>query len=309
MFSAQAGSGTPMVSIVVPAFNQGVWLRSTLESVLLQSYRDWECIVVDDGSTDNTREIVRQVMVNDDRVRLICQPNSGVCAARNRGLESAVGRYVVFLDGDDLLLSFKLADEVSLIERHDADLCYAAVKAEWIRDPSHPMNGREWAFPELRLNPFQSLLRNWESEFILPIMGFTVRREFLINHKIRWNPELYSHEDWDFWLQVFWRRPRVVTCDLPSSIYRVHGESATSRRYLCWLGYLESWRLQGARYSSEPGAVEALELHRAKMFEGYKSSFPFRQWLIRSLVRREWFRSRCPWPLQAPILRFCGVKV
>lgn len=89
-----------MISVVIPLYNKEKSIRATLESLRAQSYIDWECIVVDDGSTDNSANIVRELL--NEKIRLISQPNGGVSAARNTGIMAAKGEYVAFLDGDDI---------------------------------------------------------------------------------------------------------------------------------------------------------------------------------------------------------------
>lgn len=91
----------PVVSVIVPAFNVGAYIPQLLRSLSAQTFRRFEAIVVDDGSTDRTREIVESYA--DARIGLICQRNQGVSAARNAGLAAARGEFVIFLDGDDLL--------------------------------------------------------------------------------------------------------------------------------------------------------------------------------------------------------------
>lgn len=91
---------SPLVSIIIPAYNMSSWIGDTLRSVVSQTMTDWECIVVDDGSTDGTAECV--LSVADPRIRVISQDNSGVSAARNKGIAAAAGEYAIFLDGDDL---------------------------------------------------------------------------------------------------------------------------------------------------------------------------------------------------------------
>ena len=91
-----------MISVVIPLYNKEKSITKTLESVSAQNYTDWECIVVNDGSTDKSAEVVERLTINDERFLLINQENAGVSAARNRGIVEAKGEYVAFLDGDDL---------------------------------------------------------------------------------------------------------------------------------------------------------------------------------------------------------------
>lgn len=104
----------PTFTIVIPVFNIAKYLRECLDSVLLQTFTDWECICVDDGSTDGSGTILDEYAEKDPRYRIIHQSNSGEGAARNAGLAAASGEWVVFLDGDDVLARNALADILSL---------------------------------------------------------------------------------------------------------------------------------------------------------------------------------------------------
>jgi glycosyltransferase involved in cell wall biosynthesis len=93
---------TPAVSVVVPAYNAARTIRETLKALSVQTVRDWECIVVDDGSTDLTAQTVSDCLLEDTRIRLVMQANGGVSRARNTGLARARGRIIAFLDADDI---------------------------------------------------------------------------------------------------------------------------------------------------------------------------------------------------------------
>ena len=106
----------PNVSVIIPTYNRERFIREAVVSALEQSYRDFEVIVIDDGSTDATGEIIHSL--GSDRVRYVYQANTGRSAARNRGLREARGRYIAFLDSDDLYLKEKLALQVQFMDRH-----------------------------------------------------------------------------------------------------------------------------------------------------------------------------------------------
>ena len=93
---------TPFFSIVIPAYNRADFIRETISSVINQTFRDWECIVVDDGSTDNTKEVIKELMIEDARIHYVFQNNAERSAARNNGIKHASGKYICFLDSDDL---------------------------------------------------------------------------------------------------------------------------------------------------------------------------------------------------------------
>lgn len=107
---------TPLFSVLVPAYNIESLIRQTLESALAQTIQDLEIVVVDDGSSDKTTEVVHSF--TDPRIRLIHQANAGVSAARNRAIAEARGKYVAFLDGDDVWLPFHLETALRFFEAY-----------------------------------------------------------------------------------------------------------------------------------------------------------------------------------------------
>ncbi len=105
---------TPEISVVIPAYNVSKYIADSITSVLNQSYPNWELIAVDDGSTDNTAEIISGFLT-DKRIKLIKQPNKGVSAARNAGIRAAAGNYITFLDADDYYLPTNLEEKHNLL--------------------------------------------------------------------------------------------------------------------------------------------------------------------------------------------------
>jgi teichuronic acid biosynthesis glycosyltransferase TuaG len=115
---------SPLVSVLMPAYNAGRYVAESIESVRAQTLQDWELVVVDDGSADDTGEVVRRLAEADARVRYVRRPNGGQAAARNTGLGEARGRLVAFLDADDLWLPEKLEAQIEVLERTGVDLVY-----------------------------------------------------------------------------------------------------------------------------------------------------------------------------------------
>lgn len=113
-----------LVSIVIPTFNRDRYIVQTVASVVAQTYENWQLIIVDDGSTDNTRQVL-DPFVRDQRISLVCQDNQGQAAARNNGLAQAQGELLCFLDSDDLWKPDKLTRQVRLMsENPDYDVVY-----------------------------------------------------------------------------------------------------------------------------------------------------------------------------------------
>lgn len=127
--SVKDSAQTPTISVIIPVYNEADVLVDTLESLLAQTFGDFEVICVDDGSTDDSADLVRQVSARDGRIRLETQPNSGAAAARNRGLDLARGTYVCFLDADDVFAPTLFERLLEAIVDTDADfaLCEADI--------------------------------------------------------------------------------------------------------------------------------------------------------------------------------------
>jgi glycosyltransferase involved in cell wall biosynthesis len=112
-----------LVSIIIPAYNVEKYIEKCLLSILEQTYTNIEIIVVDDGSTDNTGQLIDNVSQQDSRVRVIHKKNAGVSAARNSGIEISTGDYLVFVDGDDYIAQDYIEYMLSLIENTDSEFC------------------------------------------------------------------------------------------------------------------------------------------------------------------------------------------
>lgn len=119
----------PVISIVMPAHNAEKTIRNAVEDILAQTFRDFELVVVDDGSIDNTAHIVREYTVRDRRVLLVQQEQGGAAVARNLGIERAVGKYIVFLDADDAFSPEFLGSMVCAMDSEDADVCVCEANA------------------------------------------------------------------------------------------------------------------------------------------------------------------------------------
>lgn len=116
----------PLVSIITPSYNSTKFIPATIESVLAQTYQNWEMLIVDDCSKDESRKVIREYTVKDDRIKLIeLTENSGAAVARNTAIKAAKGKYVAFLDSDDLWVPTKLEKQIEFMEINDYAFTYS----------------------------------------------------------------------------------------------------------------------------------------------------------------------------------------
>lgn len=204
----------PLVSVVIPTYNRCGYLQQAIESVLSQSCGDFEVVVVDDGSTDETAQVVARF--SDERVRYLYQSNAGRSAARNRGMEAARGVYLAFLDDDDLYLPHKLASQVAFLESHPGvDLVGSGVR---LIDEHGAVRGiwRTWQDqPSLTLR---------DCLYGCPLIPSAVLfRRRVLDHLDHWfDPEFDLAEDTDFFLRLLLAGCRMHWLSEIVSVYRVH---------------------------------------------------------------------------------------
>lgn len=204
---------TPLFSVVVPAFNVADYIEGAVRSVQSQTCPDFELLVVDDGSTDNTLQIARQLANVEPRLRVLSQTNQGVGAARNTGLKAARGRYVVFLDADDWLTPDALNVFAQCMHDHpDAVFCNRSKCLEKTGQLTHeatftaPSSGA--------VGPGRGLLRRFA------VTGKTFRRDFLLRHELQF-PAGMIWEDYPFSYGVLAAAERITVTPEHLYVYRV----------------------------------------------------------------------------------------
>lgn len=209
---------TPLVSVVIPAYNSTKVIAEALDSVLSQDYPALEVLVVDDGSTDGTSQVVEGY---DDRVRLIPQSNKGAAGARNEGMRQAAGKYIAFLDADDIWLPGKLRHQVSYMEQHpEVALCCA----RWLL--VFPEDTGEYRMPACPAPDAVQVDAQWSGwiycDLLLDCEVCTItvvmRRE-LIDRVGYFDTTLRRGQDYDYWLRAS-RVTRIDRLDAPFAVYR-----------------------------------------------------------------------------------------
>lgn len=214
------------ISVIIPTYNRAQLIREAVESVIGQDFSDWELLIIDDGSTDNTREIVGKY---GKSVKYVHQENAGPSAARNRGMSCAGGKYIAFLDADDVWLPEKLAIQNKLMENSRS----AGIVATGYYVCDRDLNVRETVIRKRKKVRRRDLLVK-NTILTSSVLG---RRECILEGGL-FNERYRFGEDWDMWLRIA-SRFEIAYVQEPLCKYRVHSDSIT-------LGMdprnLEDWR-------------------------------------------------------------------
>lgn len=185
-------NSVPLVSVIVPAYNSERHIASTIESVLAQTMGDLEALIVDDASDDGTVGIVREIAERDFRVTLMVQPeNTGVALARNRALNAARGRYIAYLDSDDLWLPKKLENQIAFLTEVGAGACFTSYETIE-EDGTH----RNYVRVPARIGYRQFLKNTVTCSHTLLFDTEIIDRSLLVM------PDIRKGQDFATWLQV-----------------------------------------------------------------------------------------------------------
>lgn len=214
--------GRPKVSIITPAYNSGKYIKETIESIQKQSFADYEHIIVDDGSTDDTVDRVQKYIDNDSRIILIKQKNRGAAAARNRAMDIAKGEYVTFVDSDDFVVSNMLDVLVSAASKHNNDVI-SFNKYLYDNNTKSTIN-ETWLYktdflPEV-FNPTKDIDK---FAFIFAPLNICIflRRSFIDNNQLRFNTKYKRNEDILFVGQIMALAKKASVINTELYYYRI----------------------------------------------------------------------------------------
>lgn len=213
----------PLISVIVPVYNGEQWIESCCRSVFSQDYPNWELIVVNDGSTDDTLSLARMLAQSWKKVTVLSRENGGVSSARNFGMDLAKGELIAFLDADDLLLPNALSVLYALMLRYD---CQMAVGHKTIVKKDGTKTACHFPDPEVLWQGEDGLVKSLEDHpATYSVWGKLYRRELV--EDIRFVEGRRVHEDSYFIFQCMLKRPRVVVADAQVLLYRETENSAS----------------------------------------------------------------------------------
>jgi teichuronic acid biosynthesis glycosyltransferase TuaG len=216
----------PTVSVILPVFNVAEYIRETLNSVIAQTYHNFEIIIIDDCSSDNTRSIVREIREGDARLNLIClEKNMGAPAGpRNIGVAKAKGKWIAFLDADDTWHPRKLEEQLKLLVSSGNRFCSTA--------SIHVKHGSEIVFPSfgdtrsIRVTYFQQQLK-----FRTPTSSVIADADLIKKYPFNESPEFKAREDLDCWLHCHEEIGHSVKIVQPMMGYRIISDQISANKW------------------------------------------------------------------------------
>ncbi|MDO6610117.1 glycosyltransferase [Shewanella sp. 1_MG-2023] len=216
------------VSIIMPTYNVGNIVQETIESVLSQTYKDWELIIVDDASTDNTVNILINICATDPRIILVLsEVNKGAGASRNIGLDTAKGRFIAFLDSDDIWESTKLETQIDYMISIRAPICHTSFS--FINELGDKRPGR------VKANKIVDLEHNLKHT---EIGTSTAMIDLdLVKHRVRFS-HIRARQDLKLWIELLGCGYLSHGIDIPLVKYRVRNGSVSSNKIkMLWVTF------------------------------------------------------------------------
>lgn len=208
-----------LVTVIMPAYNAGRFVADAVESVIAQTFLDWEMLIVDDGSTDRTAEIIAEYERRDRRIRVVTlEPNRGLANARNEGLDRARGDFIAFIDSDDVWLPEKITRQVAAMEQHRADISYTGYERR--------REGRQRG--TLMVVPEQVSYRSMLGRNKIAASTAMVRRSTCGWARF---PQVRGTEDHRYWLALLRDGSlRVIGVAQQLAVYRIHGSAVSANK-------------------------------------------------------------------------------
>ncbi|WP_205780548.1 glycosyltransferase family 2 protein [Mucilaginibacter limnophilus] len=213
-----------MVSIITAAYNCAPYIQQTIRSVQSQTYENWEMIIVDDSSTDDTLEFVKAEAEKDNRIKyLVNERNLGAAKSRNRGIEMARGKYLTFLDGDDLWLPGFISTSLIYMKRHDYSFVFSSYRRK--DEELNPLY-EDFIVPA-RVN-YNSLLKTCPISCLTAFIDIERTGKFFM-------PDIPKRQDYGLWLSILKKIGNAYGIQEPLAVYRIRKNSLSRNKYKAML--------------------------------------------------------------------------
>ena len=211
-----------MVSIVMPTYNAVKYIQGAVESVLRQTYTDWELLIVDDGSTDGTEQMIQNLIKMDERVKLVKnKENIGVAETRNRGVELAKGEWIAFLDSDDIWHPNKLQEQLELYQRNGMPFIFTG---SGFMDENGKLLNYELSVPQII--GYKELLK----QNVISCSSVLIKKELAKKYPMEHSEKM--HEDFAVWLSILKQEHiKAAGVNKPLLIYRISEKSKSGNKW------------------------------------------------------------------------------
>jgi teichuronic acid biosynthesis glycosyltransferase TuaG len=208
-----------LVSIVMPAYNCEKYVVEAINSVLAQTYRNWELLVLDDGSKDKTLQIIEEFSQKDSRIKALPNgKNMGVSATRNRGIELASGEWIAFLDSDDMWKPEKLEKQFEIVEKEAAEFLFTG--SSYINEEGEPYKGI-FEVPE------KITYKKLRNQNVISCSSVLVKKKYFEHIKMEKDE---MHEDYAVWLRILKTGVTAFGVNEPLLIYRISRNSKSGNK-------------------------------------------------------------------------------
>lgn len=218
----------PILSIIVPVYGVSQYLRQCLNSILDQSYQDFEVLVIDDGSKDDSGKIADDIAAQDPRVRVIHKENAGLPQARRTGVENALGTYVGFVDGDDFIEPFTYQMMMQKVVEENADIVCCAVYHDY--DGKRPLRYHAFSAGDATFTPEQALCELWQGTGLEPYMCNKIIRKELFD-SVEFSTGNPVGEDYFLSIQLLGQCKKIIQINTPGYHYMLRSGSMSRAGY------------------------------------------------------------------------------
>lgn len=209
---------TPVLSVLLPVYNSERYIKEAVNSILNQTFKDFELIIINDGSTDKSSDIINNLVEKDPRIRLISRENKGLVYSLNEGIEQARGEFIARMDADDICLPRRFEIQLDYIKKNNLDLC-----GTWIRP-----------FTDRKVLPIRKYPIKHKDIYITSLFYSPFAHPSIIMRSAIFKDLSYKEvtaEDYNLWCEVLLKGYKTANIPIALLDYRVHSEQITSKKY------------------------------------------------------------------------------
>lgn len=245
-----------IVSIIMPVYNGERFIQKTLESVLDQTYLNWELLITNDGSTDNSENIIKKFIEKDNRIKYFKQKNTGSAAARNNSLKNAIGKYIVFLDSDDIWKKEFLQKQLNFLKEKKAKIVFSSYE---LIDINGKKIGKDFIVP--KKIEYKNLLKTCYMSCLTSMYDCESLGKFYFKEELK-----SLRDDYVMWLSILKKEKYAYGNSEILGSYRIFSESVTGNKKKIIKPHFNVY------YKEEKLGI-------------FKSSYYFIIWMIKSILK------------------------